>query len=259
MIQILESKVADYREKTRHQSGTSPASAPASEESRSLQGEGIQDVHGCDGDDRGPVDSSPRGTRRRPEMPCKWITAALETWKTCRHCEQGDAREARVELFPLAAKKGCHILFRAAVGGGIPIIRSIQEGFVGGEVEHLRLHHQRHLQLHPFPDERGQPFLRSGAQGEAQAKGYAEANPTFDIEGVDSPIRRRSSRASAAASSLTLKNSRDGISTSPQRTSLTRRNSAHGQSSSAFTRRAPPAWTRASIRASFRTIICLRT
>ena len=47
-----------------------------------------------------------------------------------------------------------------------------------------RRHHQRHLELHPLGDARQGPAVRDGAEGRAEA-GYAEADPTFDIEGVD--------------------------------------------------------------------------
>lgn len=119
------------------------------------------------------------------EMPRKWITAALESGKHVVTANKAMLAKYGHELFPLAEKKGCHILFEAAVGGGIPIIRSIQEGFVGSEVEHLsciingtcNYILSRMTEAHlSFED----------ALKEAQAKGYAEANPTFDIEGVDS-------------------------------------------------------------------------
>jgi homoserine dehydrogenase len=48
-----------------------------------------------------------------------------------------------------------------------------------------RRHHQRHHQLHPVRDARQGPGVRRRAEAEAQRLGYAEADPTFDIEGID--------------------------------------------------------------------------
>ncbi|HQB65560.1 MAG TPA: homoserine dehydrogenase, partial [Fibrobacteraceae bacterium] len=71
------------------------------------------------------------------EMPRKWITAALNEGKHVVTANKALLAKYGHELFPLAEEKGAHILFEAAVGGGIPIIRSIQEGFVGSKIEHL--------------------------------------------------------------------------------------------------------------------------
>lgn len=119
------------------------------------------------------------------EMPRKWITAALEHRKSVVTANKAMLAKYGHELFPLAEKNGCHILFEAAVGGGIPIIRSIQEGFVGSEVEHLScIINGTCNYILSRMGESGLSF--DAALKEAQEKGFAERNPTFDIEGIDS-------------------------------------------------------------------------
>lgn len=119
------------------------------------------------------------------EMPRKWITAALEYKKHVVTANKALIAKYGHELFPLAEKNQCHILFEAAVGGGIPIIRSIQESFVGNEIESLSCiingtcnYIMTRMKESPLPFK---TVLK-----EAQEKGYAEADPTFDIEGIDS-------------------------------------------------------------------------
>lgn len=119
------------------------------------------------------------------EMPRRWITAALNEGKHVVTANKALLAKYGHELFPLAEQKGCHILFEAAVGGGIPIIRSIQEGFVGSKIEHLSciINGTCNYILTRMSKE-GLSF--ESVLKDAQAKGYAEADPTFDIEGIDS-------------------------------------------------------------------------
>lgn len=119
------------------------------------------------------------------EMPRKWITAALNEGKHVVTANKALLAKYGHELFPLAEQKGCHILFEAAVGGGIPIIRSIQEGFVGSKIEHLSciINGTCNYILTRMSKE---ALSFESVLKDAQAKGYAEADPTFDIEGIDS-------------------------------------------------------------------------
>ncbi len=88
------------------------------------------------------------------------------------------------EIFAAAQAKGVMIAFEAAVAGGIPIIKALREGLTANRIEWIAgiingttnfiLTEMREKRL-PFAD-----VLK-----EAQRLGYAEADPTFDIEGVD--------------------------------------------------------------------------
>jgi homoserine dehydrogenase len=87
-------------------------------------------------------------------------------------------------LFAAAEKKGVSILFEAAVAGGIPIIKALREGLSANQIEWIAgiINGTTNFILSEMRD-RGLPF--SEVLKEAQRLGYAEADPTFDIEGVD--------------------------------------------------------------------------
>lgn len=88
------------------------------------------------------------------------------------------------ELFAKARQKGLMVAFEAAVAGGIPIIKAIREGLAGNQVEWLAgiINGTCNFILTEMR-EKGRSF--SDVLAEAQAKGYAEADPSFDIDGID--------------------------------------------------------------------------
>lgn len=88
------------------------------------------------------------------------------------------------ELFELAQEKGVTIAFEAAVAGGIPIIKAMREGLAGNRIEWLAgiINGTGNFILTEMR-EKGRDF--ADVLAEAQALGYAEADPTFDIEGID--------------------------------------------------------------------------
>ncbi|RUM53111.1 MAG: homoserine dehydrogenase [Methylococcus sp.] len=88
------------------------------------------------------------------------------------------------EIFPLASQKGVMVAFEAAVAGGIPIIKVLREGLSGNQVEWLAgiINGTSNFILTEMRD-KGRGF--ADVLAEAQALGYAEADPTFDIEGID--------------------------------------------------------------------------
>jgi homoserine dehydrogenase len=88
------------------------------------------------------------------------------------------------ELYRAAAEAGVDLGFEAAVGGGIPLIRAIKEGLVAGRVEALYgiINGTSNYILTKMTDA-GASFAEVLAA--AQAEGYAEADPTMDVEGID--------------------------------------------------------------------------
>jgi len=88
------------------------------------------------------------------------------------------------EIFSTAQKKGVMVAFEAAVAGGIPIIKAIREGLAGNSIEWLAgiINGTGNFILTEMRD-KGRDF--ADVLAEAQRLGYAEADPTFDIEGVD--------------------------------------------------------------------------
>ena len=88
------------------------------------------------------------------------------------------------EIFAEAQKKGVMVAFEAAVAGGIPIIKAIREGLAGNHVEWLAgiINGTGNFILTEMRD-KGRDF--ADVLAEAQSLGYAEADPTFDVEGID--------------------------------------------------------------------------
>jgi homoserine dehydrogenase len=119
------------------------------------------------------------------ELPFKWIKKALENGKHVVTANKALLAKYGHEIFPLAEQKKCHVLFEAAVGGGIPIIRSLQESLLGSNVESLSC---------IINGTCNYILTRMAAEGlsfeevlaDAQKLGFAEADPSFDIDGIDS-------------------------------------------------------------------------
>ena len=88
------------------------------------------------------------------------------------------------EIFAAAHQQGVMVAFEAAVAGGIPIIKSLREGLTANRIEWIAgiINGTTNFILSEMRD-KGLDF--DVALKEAQRLGYAEADPTFDIEGVD--------------------------------------------------------------------------
>jgi homoserine dehydrogenase len=88
------------------------------------------------------------------------------------------------EIFAAAQKKGVMVAFEGAVAGGIPIIKALREGLTANRIEWIAgiINGTSNFILSEMRD-KGLPF--DAVLKEAQKLGYAEADPTFDIEGVD--------------------------------------------------------------------------
>ena len=88
------------------------------------------------------------------------------------------------EIFAAAQRKGVMVAFEAAVAGGVPIIKALREGLAANRIEWIAgiINGTSNYILTQMRDQ-GRSF--DDALAEAQALGYAEADPTFDVEGVD--------------------------------------------------------------------------
>ncbi len=88
------------------------------------------------------------------------------------------------EIFSAAQEKGVTVAFEAAVAGGIPIIKAVREGLAANQIEWIAgiINGTGNYILTEMRD-KGRDF--ENVLKEAQALGYAEADPTFDIEGID--------------------------------------------------------------------------
>ncbi|MBI3370557.1 MAG: homoserine dehydrogenase [Betaproteobacteria bacterium] len=88
------------------------------------------------------------------------------------------------EIFKAAQKKSVMVAFEAAVAGGIPIIKALREGLAANRIEWIAgiINGTSNFILSEMRD-KGLPF--AAVLKQAQQRGYAEADPSFDIEGVD--------------------------------------------------------------------------
>ena len=88
------------------------------------------------------------------------------------------------EIFRAAQEKGVIVAFEAAVAGGIPIIKAMREGLVANRIQWAAgiINGTGNFILTEMRD-KGRDF--TGVLKEAQELGYAEADPTFDVEGID--------------------------------------------------------------------------
>ncbi len=88
------------------------------------------------------------------------------------------------EIFAAAKAKGVMVRYEAAVAGGIPVIKAIREGLAANRINWLAgiINGTGNFILTEMRD-KGREF--ADVLAEAQALGYAEADPTFDVEGID--------------------------------------------------------------------------
>jgi homoserine dehydrogenase len=122
------------------------------------------------------------------------VLAALEAGKPVVTANKELVAAAGAELFDAAAKAGVDLLFEAAVAGAIPLMRPLRESLAGDRLERVIgiVNGTTNFVLTRMA-EGGQSF--GEALAEAQALGYAESDPTADVEGFDA-----SSKAAIIAS-----------------------------------------------------------
>ncbi|HEX4985654.1 MAG TPA: homoserine dehydrogenase [Burkholderiales bacterium] len=120
------------------------------------------------------------GTRMAKDL----ILAAIENGKHVVTANKALLATHGNEIFRAAQKKGVMVAFEAAVAGGVPIIKALREGLTANRIEWIAgiINGTSNFILSEMRD-KGASFAEVLAQ--AQKLGYAEADPTFDIEGVD--------------------------------------------------------------------------
>jgi len=112
------------------------------------------------------------------------VLKAIEAGKSVVTANKAMISTCGAEIFEKAVQKGVDIGFEASVGGGIPVIQALKEGLAGNRIESIYgiINGTANYILSTMTHE-GRPF--DEILKEAQASGYAEADPTYDIEGVD--------------------------------------------------------------------------
>jgi len=113
-----------------------------------------------------------------------FVLQAFEAGKSVVTANKKMLAEYGDELFGAAQKNGVDIYFGASVGGGIPIVRSLREGLAGNEIISIHgiLNGTCNYILTRMEHE-GLPF--DEVLADAQAAGYAEAEPSLDVDGFD--------------------------------------------------------------------------
>ncbi|PIW46268.1 MAG: homoserine dehydrogenase [Zetaproteobacteria bacterium CG12_big_fil_rev_8_21_14_0_65_54_13] len=118
------------------------------------------------------------------EPACSFVIKALESGKHVVTANKALIAKHGEQLFPLAAANGLQIGFEAAVGGGIPCMKALREGLAANAIESVYgiLNGTCNFILTKMENE-GVDY--ADVLKEAQALGYAEADPAFDVEGID--------------------------------------------------------------------------
>ena len=117
------------------------------------------------------------------EAPLEWARAALERGTPYVTANKALLATHGAELAAIAERTGAALLGSASVGGGTPMIETVEHLATTGAIERLRglLNATTTFILSSMAD--GRDY--DGALREAQSAGYAEADPTFDVEGRD--------------------------------------------------------------------------
>jgi homoserine dehydrogenase len=114
----------------------------------------------------------------------KWVMAAIEQGKHVVTANKALLAMHGNEIFAAARRRSVMVAFEAAVAGGIPIVKAIREGLTANRIQWVAgiINGTTNFILSEMRT-RGLPFDQALEQ--AQRLGYAEADPTFDIEGID--------------------------------------------------------------------------
>ena len=111
------------------------------------------------------------------------VRAALETGKGVVTANKALLAKHGVALAQLAEERGAQLSFEAAVGGGIPIVKTLREALAGNRLTRVYGILNGTCNFILTKMEEGETY--AAALKEAQALGYAESDPTFDVEGLD--------------------------------------------------------------------------
>ena len=118
----------------------------------------------------------------------KIVTDALRAGKNVVTANKALMATAGEEIFRLADEAGVEIAFEASVGGGIPIINPMKHSLISNEVSSvLGIVNGTTNYMLTRMDEDGMPY--DDVLAEAQAKGFAEADPTADVDGFDAAAK----------------------------------------------------------------------
>lgn len=113
------------------------------------------------------------------------VTMALEAGKHVVTANKALIAERGDELFAAAERAGVSIRYEAAIAGGIPVVKAVREGLAGNRIDFIAgiINGTSNFILTQMEQAGNRGF--DEVLAEAQVLGYAEADPTFDVEGID--------------------------------------------------------------------------
>ena len=118
----------------------------------------------------------------------EWMRRALESGKSVVTANKQLIAHRGSELLALAQQKGLEVRFEASVAGGIPVLRALQEGLSGDKLVEVRgILNGTCAYILSRMQSQGASF--ADALREAQQAGYAEADPTEDVDGADAAAK----------------------------------------------------------------------
>jgi homoserine dehydrogenase len=117
-----------------------------------------------------------------------WVKGALQAGKSVVTANKQLMAHHGAELLDLARSRGLEVRFEASVAGGIPVLRALQEGLAGDRLVEVRgiLNGTCAYILSRMQAE---PISFADALAEAQKAGYAEADPSEDLDGADAAAK----------------------------------------------------------------------
>ena len=117
-----------------------------------------------------------------------WVKGALQAGKSVVTANKQLMAHHGAELLDLARSRGLEVRFEASVAGGIPVLRALQEGLAGDRLVEVRgiLNGTCAYILSRMESE---PIAFADALAEAQKAGYAEADPSEDLDGADAAAK----------------------------------------------------------------------
>ncbi|MFZ0273209.1 MAG: homoserine dehydrogenase [Acidobacteriaceae bacterium] len=117
------------------------------------------------------------------EPPGSWVRRALDAGKSVVTGNKKLIAKHGIELDRLARSKGAHLMYGAAVAGGIPVIPGLQQGLAGDRITRIEAILNGTCNYILSRMEAGDAF--ADVLSDAQKLGYAEANPSEDVDGYD--------------------------------------------------------------------------
>ena len=118
----------------------------------------------------------------------EWVKSALQAGKSVVTANKQLMAHHGAELLDIARSRGLEVRFEASVAGGIPVLRALQEGLAGDRLVEVRgiLNGTCAYILSRMQSE---PISFADALAEAQKAGYAEADPSEDLDGADAAAK----------------------------------------------------------------------